>query len=162
MSESVNQENIEQFGLNDQPQPAINQFENIGLNEDKMAALLIDNREVYYRGFLSLTEEQKAKVLLGFLILNNGIPDINNLVPETTDKVKAKHELWKDKELFSIKKWGSIGFLTLAIIGIIAFLGVFIYITLKQGVLDDNGILSGLLTSVQEVLRILFTSPADI
>lgn len=160
MSENVDQERFEQTAPY-QPEP-VQTPETLGFNPTNISPLLIDNKQVYFQGFLSLTDEDKAKVLLGFLMNSTKAPELNNLEPENVESTKAKHELWKDKELFGIKKYGTITFLAVAVIGIIAFLGVFIYITLKQGVLDENGILSGLLTSVQEVLRILFTSPADI
>lgn len=163
MSENVKQEQLEQGTGLFQPDPvSVPQFEVRELNPENLSPLLVDNKQVYYQGFLSMSEEDKAKVLLGFLLASPEKPNPNNLEPESVEKTKAQHELWKDKELFSIKKYGTISFLSLAILGIIIFLGVFVYITLKQGVLDENGILSGLLTSVQEVLRILFTSPGDI
>lgn len=168
MSRSMNQEQVEQIqgvqGIQEQEliPDYSNQIETLGLNPEKLNPLLIDNKQVYYKGFLSLNDEDKARVLLGFLLTSHASPDINNFDPETVEKTKAKHDLWKDGELFRIKKYSSIGFLVLAGIGIVAFLGLFVYITLKQGVLDENGILAGLLTSVQEVIRILFTSPGDI
>lgn len=161
MSESIKAETPEEVAQ--QTTPLLSpEFETVGLNPTNISPLLIDNKQVYFEGFKSLSDEDKSRVLLGFLIRNNLAPDHNNLEPETTENTKAKHELWKDRELFSIKKYGTIIFLGLAVLGIVAFLALFVYITLKQGVLDENGILSGLLTSVQEVLRILFTSPGDI
>lgn len=168
MSRNLSQEQVEQIqgvqGAQEQEQipEYSNQMETLGLNPEKINPLLIDNKQVYYQGFLSLNDEDKARVLLGFLLTSHASPDINNFDPEVVEKTKAKHELWKDKELFSIKKYGSIGFLALVGIAIVVFFGLFVYTTLKQGVLDENGILTGLLTSVQEVLRILFTSPGDI
>lgn len=58
----------------------------------------VDNREIYFRGFQSLSEVEKAKVLTGFL-LSNGAPDASTLtVNEKIKVVETEHAIWKEKE----------------------------------------------------------------
>lgn len=139
-----------------------NAFDRIDLNNENLSPLLIDNKEVYYKGFLSLTEEDKAKVLLGFLITTDEDPSLDNLRVTHPGERAEKYKIWKDKEFVGIKKWLTIALSTILLISIVGFVGVFLYFSLKGGVLDSDGLFNGVLTTIQEVFRVLFTSPSEL
>lgn len=114
--------------------------------------LLIDNKEIYYKGFLSLSEEEKARAMLGMMMTLQTAPDIynlDNLVPGT---IKERHEINQSQIKLKFKLYASVFLIAI----IVVVLGVFTYMSLTKGVLDDNGALSGILSTIQEVLRIIF------
>lgn len=122
--------------------------------------LLIDNKQIYYQGFLSLSEEDKAKVLLGFLVTNN-TPSLDNLEELNPVSIREKNNISKENKIFKLKFYGIYGILIILGITAIAIIGTFMYLSLDKGVLDENGVLTGILTTFQEVLKVLFTDPTS-
>lgn len=121
---------------------------------------IIDNREVYYKGFLSLNEEDKARVLMGYLLLYDA-PSPTNIEDLNPQTVRDKHLLNKDKKLFNLKFYATAAVIVLIVVAGIAIIGTFMYLSLDKGVLDENGVLTGILSTLQEVFRILFTDPTS-
>lgn len=113
----------------------------------------VDFNELMLRGFDNLTFEEQ-KFILRTLFL-----------PKQTDPKELEHQknifgLEKDKTLFKAKLIAFWLVLTCVLLFAISFAGVFIYITLKQGVLTNDGVITGLFGTIVEVLKILFTSGA--
>lgn len=114
--------------------------------------LLIDNKEIYYKGFLSLKDEDKARALLGMMMTLQTSPELYNLENLTPGTLREKHEIKQSNIKLKFKLYTTVVLIAVAVI----ILGVFTYMSLTKGVLDDNGALSGILSTIQEVLRIIF------
>lgn len=127
------------------------------LNFTEHSPLFIDNKKVYYEGFKALSEDDKARVLLGFLQESIGSPPLDNLDNLNPSTLREKHQITRDNIQFKLKLWGTGAVLGLLIIGGIIVLGLFTYMSLDKGLLDENGTFSGIMSTLQEVLRILFT-----
>jgi hypothetical protein len=138
-------------------QPYIEGLEYKTLDVVETNPLLVDNKLVFFKGFQTLTEEEKSRVLLGFLLTSE--IDHYNLENTKPTSLIEKHKIHKDNKIFKLKFWGSAVMIGLAIIAILSVIGLFVYMSLQKGVLDENGILTGIMSTLQEVLRILFTDP---
>lgn len=103
---------------------------------------------IYSPGFDKLDPEMQTAILRK-LILEDHTPAGN---PRKTEDFVA----YKDRKLFDSKLtafWLVLGlFLLFACI----FVGIFIYVTLKQGVLNNTDVMTGLFTTIAEVLKIIF------
>lgn len=122
-------------------------------NITEHSPLLIDNKEIYYKGFLALSEEDKARVLLGMMMTIKNDPELYNLDSLGPVSYKERHQVNRDNLQFKLKFYG-----TIVLVGIIVLIiGIFTYMSLQKGVLDENGALTGIMNTLQEVLRIIFT-----
>ena len=118
----------------------------------------IDNRMIYYKGFLTLTEEEKAKVLLGFLTAGQE-PEIDFLgdlsIEQKTTYTKSKYELWKDKQDFTNKNivtFIAVGLIVITIIGLLSFLA---YGAMKAGVTNDNTMFGEIFKNIIDLFKLL-------
>lgn len=131
-----------------------------GLDIVDTKPLLIDNKQVYYRGFLSMSDEEKARVMLGMLLTNQE-PVLNNLEDLNPSTLIERNNISKDNKLFKLKFYGLIGLIGIVILTAIAIIGTFLYLSLDKGVLDENGVLSGILNTLTEAIKILFSDPTS-
>lgn len=131
-----------------------------GLDIVQVKPLLIDNKQVYYKGFLSLSEEEKARVLLGMLLTNQD-PVLNNLDDLNPATLTERINISKDNKLFKLKFYGLTGLIGIVILTAVAVIGIFLYLSLDKGVLDENGVLSGILNTLTEAIKILFSDPTS-
>lgn len=138
----------------------VNGIEYQSLDTESKNPLLIDNKEVYYQGYLALSEEDKARVLLGFLMIN-GDPSLTNIEDLSPRTIRERLDIGKENKLFKLKFYGLTGLLVVTAIIAVVVIGLFMYISLDKGVLDDNGVVTGVLSTLQEVFRILFTDPTS-
>lgn len=121
-------------------------------NITEHSPLLIDNKEIYYKGFLALTEEDKARAMLGMMMTLKNDPELYNLDNLGPVSYKERHQVNRDNLQFKLKFYG-----TIVLVGIIVLIiGIFTYMSLQKGVLDENGALTGIMNTLQEVLRIIF------
>jgi hypothetical protein len=140
--------------------PSKNGIEYQGLDIVETKPLLMDNKQVYYRGFLSMTDEEKARVMLGMLLTNQD-PILNNLDDLNPSTLIERNNISKDNKLFKLKFYGLIGLIGIVILTAIAIIGTFLYLSLDKGVLDENGVLSGILNTLTEAIKILFSDPTS-
>lgn len=70
---------------------------------------------------------------------------------------KESFQLERDKKVLKIQTWAIIGIVVFLILLIATIVGVFLYLSLKKGVLAESGIISGLATTLKEVMKIIFT-----
>ena len=102
-----------------------------------------------------LTDEEKIQRANTILEYNRRRQQ-NNRYNETS----FRHE--KAKGWFALQMFIAYGLSSLFMIFIVVFTGLFIYTTFKDGTLNDNGIGVGILNTIQEVLRIIFSpGPGD-
>ena len=103
----------------------------------------------------NLTDEEKLKRAQAILEYNR------RRQQNSRDNEKSfKHE--KAKGWFALQMFIGYGISSLFMIFIVVFTGLFIYTTFKDGTLNDNGIGVGILNTIQEVLRIIFSpGPGD-
>ena len=114
----------------------------------------IDHREIYRRGFTTLTSDQKDTVLVSLLI-QNGAPNTSNLTPEEAILVKqTEHSFWKERQEINFKKiawWASLITAAIIMVGIV-------YFASKTGVLSDTGSFNSVLNTVGSIWQQLFGS----
>lgn len=129
--------------------------------------LYLSNIKVYYEGFKSLSDEDKAKALLGFFMeryytepKEDKSPDPNNLENLNPVSLRERHNLNKEDKLFKLKFYGTVILIGLLITAAITVVILFTYMSLDKGVLDESGTLTGILTILQDVLRIIFMDSA--
>lgn len=131
-----------------------------GLDIVNTNPLFIDNKEVYFRGFKSLSDEDKARVLMGFL-LENQDPSLSNLDNLNPNILVEKNNIHKDNKMFKLKLYGLTALIAIIGITAVAIIGTFMYLSLDKGVLDENGVLSGILSTLTEAIKILFSDPTS-
>lgn len=109
--------------------------------------------ELVHQSFMGMDKRQQLSIINGF-ILTHGKDITKNL-----DLQKSEFELEKDKRMFELKTLfakvvgGSLILMALALVG------VFVYVALKQGILADGGVIVGLFNTIQEVFKVIFTTP---
>ena len=87
--------------------------------------------------------------ILRKLILEDHTPAGNT--PKTED-----FAAYKDRKLFDSKLIAFWLVLGLFLLFACLFVGIFIYVTLKQGVLNNTDVLTGLFGTIADVLKIIF------
>ena len=134
-----------------------NHFERQSLDYNESPPLFIDNKKVYYEGFKSLSEEDKARVLTGFLVEMQNAPAIDNLDNLLPTSLREKNQISRDNLQFKLKFWIITIVIGLLIIASIIVMGLFTYTSLDKGLLDENGTFTGIVSTLKEVLQIVFT-----
>lgn len=150
----------ENLSTGEAARPSKKGIEYQGLDIVDTKPLLVDNKQVYYRGFLSMTDDEKARVMLGMLLTNQE-PVLNNLEDLNPSTLIERNNISKDNKLFKLKFYGLIGLIGIVILTAIAIIGTFLYLSLDKGVLDENGVLSGILNTLTEAIKILFSDPTS-
>lgn len=115
-------------------------------------ALAIDVTEILRRGFKSLTDDEKAIIIAGYLSNQKSqlsIFDTPDEVREKTTKLEMDQSNNKTKNTIAV-----VG-LIVAAVGFFSLIGVMIYTVAKQGVLSDSTLFQGVLTMVQEVFKVI-------
>lgn len=114
---------------------------------------LLNIEDILETGINNLDEKKKNEIIKKALLTRQRM--------ERHIKLKDHIELDQDRGIFRLKIF--MGYLigTLFGIFILSFVAVFTYTTLTQGVLSDNGIASGILTTIGEVIKIIL-SPESI
>ena len=103
---------------------------------------------IYSPGFDKLDPEMQTAILRK-LILEDHTPAGNT--PKTED-----FAAYKDRKLFNSKLIAFWLVLGLFLLFACLFVGIFIYVTLKQGVLNNTDVMTGLFGTIAEVLKIIF------
>ena len=103
---------------------------------------------LYSPGFDKLDPELQTAILRK-LILEDSTQASNT--PPTED-----FAAYKDRTLFNSKLLAFWLVLGLFLLFAIAFVSIFVYVTLKQGVLNNTDVITGLFSTIAEVLKIIF------
>lgn len=112
----------------------------------------IDHREIYRRGFTTLTSDEKDTVLVSLLI-QNGAPNAQNLTPEEAIIAKqTEHTVWKDRQEFNFKK---LVWYASVVVGIVVILSI-VYFASRTGVLTDAGNFNSILNTIGAIYQQLF------
>lgn len=117
----------------------------------------VDVTEILKRGFVSLDIDEQAKVVAAYLATQR-----HQLSPFMTpiDEEVARHKLELEQQQTKANTAFRIFTFILAlctVVGILVLIGLFVNMALKQGVLNDAGIMQGIFSAVQEVFRAIFT-----
>jgi len=142
----------------DTPESISSEQEKLELISVDKKPLYLNNKLVYYKGFMTLTDDEKARVLLGFLASSND-PDLYNHDFNNASSLKEKHEIKNNNMMFKLKFYGISIIVGILLIMTIVFFALFAYTSLDKGVLDENGTMSGIINTLKDVLTILFTDP---
>ncbi len=111
-----------------------------------------DISELARLGLDHLPADERKRKLHSLMLYNKFQED------HSRNKMREDFRDYKDRKFFGVKLFIAYGLSILFMFFIIIFVLLFIYITFKDGTLNDNGIGVGILNTVQEVLRIIFTS----
>ena len=113
----------------------------------------VDYREILLTGFNNLDPVDQQHVLRT-LLLNQE----DNTPKKTIAEQTEEFGLEKERTLFRNRLYAF--WLVLGAFMIFAFIfaGIFVYITLKNGVLNNDGVITGLFNTIVEVLKIFFGS----
>lgn len=111
----------------------------------------VDYREILLTGFDKLDPVDQQHVLRT-LLLNQKDTTPQKTIAEQTEEFGLE----KERTLFRNRLYAF--WLVLGAFMIFAFIfaGIFVYITLKNGVLNNDGVITGLFNTIVEVLKILF------
>lgn len=113
----------------------------------------VDYREILLTGFNNLDPVDQQHVLRT-LLLNQE----DNTPKKTIAEQTEEFGLEKERTLFRNRLYAF--WLVLGAFMIFAFIfaGIFVYITLKNGILNNDGVITGLFNTIVEVLKIFFGS----
>ena len=111
----------------------------------------VDYREILLTGFNNLDPVDQQHVLRT-LLLNQE----DNTPKKTIAEQTEEFGLEKERTLFRNRLYAF--WLVLGAFMIFAFIfaGIFVYITLKNGILNNDGVITGLFNTIVEVLKIFF------
>ena len=113
----------------------------------------VDYREILLTGFDKLDPVDQQHVLRTLLLnQKDNIP--NKTIAEQTEEFGLE----KERTIFRNRLYAF--WLVLGAFMIFAFIfaGIFVYITLKNGILNNDGVITGLFNTIVEVLKIFFGS----
>jgi hypothetical protein len=116
--------------------------------EPKPATSAEVSKILYSPGFDKLDPELQTAILRK-LILDDSTQASNT--PPTED-----FAAYKDRTLFNSKLLAFWLVMGLFLLFAIAFVSIFVYVTLKQGVLNNTDVITGLFSTIAEVLKIIF------
>lgn len=115
-------------------------------------ALAVDVTEILRRGFKSLTVDEQAVIIAGYLSAQKSqlsVYDTPDEVKEKMTKLEIENNNNKTKNIMAI------GGFAVAIIAFLGLTGVLVYTVTKQGVLSDSTVFQGVLTMMQEVFKVV-------
>lgn len=123
-----------------------------GFNPKEEDSFAVDKREIYLRGFNTLSDEDKNKVLTGFL-LTQGLDETSPLT--INDKIKiveSEHAIWKEREFHKHKKiYTYIGFFILIVV--LVFTGIEIK---DAKILSDKDTASVFLNLIGKIAELVY------
>lgn len=102
--------------------------------------------------FDHLSQEDKLKKLLQYRDY------LNQREQAQLKRDRYRYEQLKDKKLFDLKLFIGYSLTFMVIVAIVIFLGIFAYVVVRDGVLTDSGVLTGLFNTFAEVVRIITSS----
>lgn len=108
--------------------------------------------DVIQKGFDNLTDEEKAQRI------SNLSRYAQRRAEQEKQKKREEFNDYKNRKFFGLQIFIGYGLALLFMFFIVVFVSLFIYITIKEGTLTDNGVGVGILTTIQEVLKIIFSS----
>lgn len=111
-----------------------------------------DFSDLAIKGFDSLTDEEKIKRAESLVRYAK-----NKAMREKEDR-EEEFRNYKERKYFGLQMFIGYGVAKLFMTFITAFVVLFVYVTFKDGTLNDNGVGVGILQTIQEVLRIIFSS----
>lgn len=115
--------------------------------------LVVDKNFIFYRGFMSLTEQEKASVLTSFLLKDD--TEFSELTsPEDVEIAKGKLSLWKDKQDFLIKQMASGAGLAMAVILFFGLVGLIVWMVVHDAG-KDNSIVNTTIGSIFDFIKTL-------
>lgn len=113
----------------------------------------VDYREILLTRFDQLDPVDQQHVLRTLLLNQKDNTPAKTIAEQTEEFALEKEKTIFRNRLYAL--WLVLGsFMAFAFI----FAGVFVYITLKNGVLNNDGVITGLFNTIVEVLKILFGS----
>lgn len=112
----------------------------------------VNTDEIFRRGFKALDEDEKARVISAYLVNQKQF-----LSPFDTDVELAERQLKLElaKNDHTTKHYLTIGALTMLCGLVIVVISMIIYFSIKNGVLNDSGLIQGMFTMLQEVFRVV-------
>lgn len=112
---------------------------------------VVDYREILLTGFDKLNPVDQQHVLRT-LLLNQKDTTPQKTIAEQTEEFGLEKEITIFRtRIYAF--WTVLGFFMLFAI---VFAGIFVYITLKNGVLNNDGVITGLFNTIVEVLKVIF------
>lgn len=113
----------------------------------------VDYREILLTRFDQLDPVDQQHVLRTLLLNQKDNTPAKTIAEQTEEFALEKEKTLFRNRLYAL--WIVLGsFMLFAFI----FAGIFVYITLKNGVLNNDGVITGLFNTIVEVLKILFGS----
>jgi hypothetical protein len=113
----------------------------------------VDYREILLTRFDQLDPVDQQHVLRTLLLNQKDNTPAKTIAEQTEEFALEKEKTLFRNRLYAL--WIVLGsFMAFAFI----FAGIFVYITLKNGVLNNDGVITGLFNTIVEVLKILFGS----
>lgn len=103
--------------------------------------------------FNSLAPRQRFNIISGYVFNKRDI-DKDEVSNET-----ARFELERQKKLLVMKTFLTQAGLIIGVVLAVVLIGVFCYIVLKKGTLSESGIVSGILSTLVEAIKIIFNAP---
>ena len=105
--------------------------------------------KIIYSPVFDKLDPEMQTAILRKLILEDHTPAGNT--PKTED-----FAAYKDRKLFDSKLTAFWLVLGLFLLFACTFVAIFVYVTLKQGVLNNTDVITGLFSTIAEVLKIIF------
>lgn len=113
----------------------------------------VDYREILLTRFDQLDPVDQQHVLRTLLLNQKDNTPAKTIAEQTEEFALEKEKTLFRNRLYAL--WIVLGsFMVFAFV----FAGIFVYITLKNGVLNNDGVITGLFNTIVEVLKILFGS----
>lgn len=131
-----------------------NETKSLTIKDDPEQVWDVDPREIYRRGFSTLTADEKDKVLVSLLIAH-GAPNLATATVEELIQVKqTDHNNWKDREEINFKKivW------TVGVVSGVVLIASIVLIASSTGILSDSGNFNAILNVVGAIYQQLFGS----
>jgi hypothetical protein len=103
--------------------------------------------------FNTLKPRQQFSIISGYVFNKRDI-DKDEVSNET-----ARFELERQKKLLSMKTFLTQAGLIIGCVLAVVLIGVFCFIVLKKGTLSESGVMTGILNTLIEAIKIIFNAP---
>lgn len=100
--------------------------------------------------FPQLSREQQQLIIAQYIERLTKANDIKN--------EKEAFDLNKQKKLLNFQTWTAVIIIACILIFAATFIGIFVYISLENGVLAESGVFNGIAGTLKEVIKIIFTA----